>query len=137
MIGIALAALAGVGVVYAMSSSSSSNSGASAVTSAQQTAAYNTAQAFDVAANTLGLSATQAQQAYNAGVSAGNLAAYAQQQGWSMSGGTTSPSTSGPGRARLLDHGEWDDELGHVYRCSESGAPVVLDAHGDPWMVEE
>jgi hypothetical protein len=137
MIGYVIGGLIGAGVVYAMASGTSSS--AAAGQSAQQTALYTQAQAFDTAANQLGLSATQAQQAYAAGVSAGNLAAYAQQQGWTTNPANNStPQVQGPGRgAQLIDRGEYDDELGHIYRCSETGAPVVIDAHGDPWMVQE
>jgi hypothetical protein len=137
MIGLLIAGVVGVGVVYAVAGSSSSASSGNAATSAQQTALYNSAQAFDTAAQGLGLTAAQAQQAYNAGVSASNLASYAQQQGWSNNQSTTPSATSTGGPARLIDRGEWNDELGKVYRCSESGAPVVLDSKGNPFVVYE
>jgi hypothetical protein len=149
MIGYVLA-IAGVGglLLYAGgSSSSSSNAAANAVTSPQQTAAYNAAMAFDNAANSLGLTQAQANQAYAAGVNATQLATYAQQQGWSTSGGggtTPAPTTQGPVRVGqaagvdLLDYGEEDAQTGEpIYRCSASGNPVIIDAQGNPWVWAE
>lgn len=126
-----LVVLGGAGLLLLSKSGSSSGTQTTAQL-AQQNASFQAAQLFDSQANALGLTQDQANAAWAAGLTP---AQYAQQNGIQTNQlpvtGPSTPSTTG---APLEYFGEYDHEVGApIYRCSATGAPVLIDDLGQEW----